>query len=179
MFQVFLVLVAFFFNPLGLSWQKVHVKSPKIENHTHYRGTVSSGPVVYLGKNMLDLETELQLYFVNKKMSDALLILGPTGLDDFNCLKKYKLVVNLLNKKYGHFRNQVETRDPLAEDLVTFEYCNSLKIGTVGLQTYWKKADFNITADLLGDDEGFYIHIYYRNTAVPTQERVKKLMKRL
>ena len=82
-----------FATPVGINWDKVYKYYPNISGYSYYLGDIEWGTVIYISnEDILGLESELQVYFNNKKVSKAILILGPEGLNDYNCVKKYKQV---------------------------------------------------------------------------------------
>ena len=112
---------------------------PTINKFFYWFGDVSYGAVFYTGtEDISGFETELHLNFHNKKISSALLILGPAGLDGDNCLKQYKGVIAMLNEKYGHYRYVKDIKDPIIDDLVPFNVCDSFRLDSRVLITTWK-----------------------------------------
>jgi hypothetical protein len=182
MIGILFLLFASLLNPLGLHWDKKYLDVPTIENYKYYFGDVKWGLVVYLGEDLDEMETELQLMYAKRFLSSALLILGPFGLNTTNCLKKYKSVVGMLNQKYGHFSHQKELKDPLIEELLFPGHCNATKVGLYKVDTIWRKGQFIVEATLVGYEEGIYIEITYSNTKLNNsykKERRKRILKRL
>ena len=182
MIKTLLILFVSLANPLGLQWDKKHRDVQKVEEYKYYFGDVAWGLVVYLGEDLDGLETELQLNYVRGKLASALLILGPAGLNDLNCLVRYKATVRALNKKYGQFKYQRVVKDPLIEDLLVVEFCNSARIGLYEVSTRWESSGFRIDAELVADQKGFYIQISYKDMkliGVYKKEKMKKILKRL
>jgi len=92
MFKIFVATILLS-TPLGLSWQSKQPDIPRIEGYQYYYGDRNWGTIVYLSKqDIIGLESELQLIFLGKKISSAILILGPAGLNDYNCIRKYKKI---------------------------------------------------------------------------------------
>ena len=150
--------------PLGLDWSKKHSDYPTIKNYKYYYGDVPWGLVIYLGlQDIIGLETEMQLSFANRKISRAVLILGPAGLNDENCVAKYKKVVTLYNTKYGHYRYQKVLKDPLLDDLLYLSACYPMRKELYSIDTYWHNKRFKIKASVFGDQDGLYIEIVYTN----------------
>jgi len=182
MFSYILLIFVALLSPLSLDWNNKHTIPPEIKSYKYYFGDTAWGLVVYLGEDLDEMETELQLMYTATHLSSALLVLGPIGLNNINCLKKYKSIVGVLNKKYGHFKHRRETKDPLIEELLLSGFCNSTRTGLYEVHTFWRKGRFGIEAVLVGDEEGIYIHITYSNLKFvhlhKKQER-KKILKRL
>jgi len=164
-------------HPLGIDTKKEYSIPPEIENFRYWYGDVSHGYLIYLGKeDVAGFETELHLYFFKNKILKSTMILGPTGLDSVNCLRKYKNVLSLLNKKYGHFKYQRSTKDPIIDDLVTADVCTPVRVGLHTIDTYWKSKKFQIIATLLGDEEGIYIEIEYIFDKHSPKNKLKKIL---
>ncbi len=182
MFSYVMLSLVALLSPLSIDWNVKHSTPIKVSSFKYYLGDTKQGLVVYIGEDLVEMETELQLTYSSMHLSSALLILGPVGLNEINCLEKYKQVIKMLNEKYGHFTYQKERKDPISDDLVVKEYCNTTRIGLHEVSTVWKKEGFNIEALLMGDADGLYIHLNYLNTKLrhrfKKQER-NKLLKRL
>ncbi len=165
----------------GLEWDKKHSHIPYPTGYKYYYGDVSWGLVVYLGsEDFLGLETELQLNFTDtRRIAKALLILGPGGISKADCLKKYKLIVDLLSKKYGNYRNREVIKDSISEDMVFDSVCNVILNGVHEIKTIWLLKEYEITAKLLGDYEGFFIEIDYVKLNRNKQLKKDKLKKSL
>jgi len=167
-------------SPLGLEWYDTHVKAPKIDSYTRMTGTPLAGLIVYLGDDLDEMEAELQLEYQSGKLSTALLILGPAGIDRFNCAIKYKKVVSSLSEKYGMYSRRETIRDPIINDLVSDGgFCKQVSIGLYEARTFWRIKQFRIVADLVGDNSEFYIHVYYSLISTGEKIRKKKILKRL
>ena len=132
-----------------------------------------------MGKRDLSgFETELHLSFRQKKITAALLILGPSGLADFDCIKKYNNVTKLLNDNHGHYAAIKIEKDTLLDDLIPNAVCDPVRLGLYLLKTYWKTKKMTIISSLIGDEEGFYIEIEYLFNKRQNQ-KLKKLKKLL
>ena len=170
-------------GPLDLSWGEKHTKIQKIDNYRYWFGDIGWGEVIYVGKEGLgDLETELQLKYVGGRLSKATLILGPSGLNDFNCVRKTKQIISLLNKKYGHYRYQRLFEKPSIDELVYSSPCRAVRVGLYEFRTRWVLEKFYIESSLVGDDYGFYIEIEYTYLALRKAQKKqdrKKLLKGL
>ena len=169
-FLIFLFILLIF--PIALSYSnpkpvEINLKQdftipPEIKKFKYWYGDIDYGIIIYLGSvDISGFETELHLSFNNKSLSSILLILGPAGLDSFNCIKKYKKVVSLLNEKYGNFYFKSETKDPLIEDLISETVCDPIRLGLYSVKTFWNVQKAKIISSLIGDQDGFYIEIEY------------------
>ena len=169
-FLIFLFVLLFF--PVALSYSnpkpvEIDLKQdftipPEIKKFRYWYGDIDYGIMIYLGtEDVSGFETELHLSFSNRSLSSILLILGPAGVDSFNCIKKYKKVVSLLNKKYGNFTFKSETKDPLIEDLISETVCDPVRLALYSVKTFWSVQETRIISSLIGDQEGFYIEIEY------------------
>ena len=148
--------------PLALPWGKVQKNVPKVEEYKYFFGDVEWGKIVYLGsRDIAELETEVHLEYTHNKLSSALLILGPSGLNDSNCIRKYKEVIGLLRGKYGDYKYQNITKDPLINDLLAAHPCHPVQVGLYEAKTTWFTPLFRIELDLFGEDDEFYIEIRY------------------
>lgn len=155
---IFLLLPA----PLGLDWDKSHSTIPSVKEYTHHIGDLSQNPVVFLGtKRILDLETELQLYFTGNKIYKSLLILGPSGLNQNNCLQKFNQYKKLMTEKYGNPIMIREEDSFLKEEILYSSKCHLYRAGLKRTTVYWNTKLFQIESALLGDDNGFYIETSY------------------
>lgn len=149
-------------SPLNLNWKKKHIQTPLLNEYSHSEGSPDKGLVVYFGgKSILNMEAELQAFFFNKRLSRALLILGPTGIDSFNCRQQYAKIISLLNEKYGHYKFKKVTKDSIANDLLFASYCSLIKQDLLRSKVYWRFNNFKIISELVGDEEGFYIEVEY------------------
>ena len=149
-------------NPLSVSWEKKHSQFPKIQGYNYYYGDMSWGRVYYLGReDVLGMESEIHLYFNRNKITKADLVLGPAGINERNCIAKYKEVTKILTYKYGKFSYIKEKKDPIIEDLLSSHPCYPILIGTHEIDTYWENKDFLITLSLFGDEENIYLEVSY------------------
>ena len=148
--------------PLGVDWDKKHTYYPTIPEYRYYYGDIDWGEVIYIGnEDIMGMESEIQLFFHQKKIVKALLILGPMGINDTNCIKKYKKVRKLLTYKYGSYKYTREEKDPVAEDLITTSACYPFALGIHKITTYWTHGRYLIGSKLIGDEEGYYIEVAY------------------
>ena len=164
MISTLICFIAVLSSPLSLNWEKQYSNQnlPIIEGYKYYLGDIHRGEVVYFGnKDLLGVETEVQIRFKGSKILSALLILGPAGLDDYNCLKKYKEVSSILTRKYGKKHILLDTRDPIIEDLIAVSQCKPVYLGIRTIKTIWKTKEYIIEAKLIGDIDGYYIEIQY------------------
>ena len=170
-------------SPLGLDWDKKHTPRPEIPGYKYYYGSVDWGTIVYLGKgDILGAETELQVEYLSKKIARASLILGPSGLNSYNCIAKYKSMVELLDTKYGKHKYVHEVKDPLYDDLVMEKPCDAISLGLREVRTYWITPDYSIEAIVIGEDYEFFIEITYTNlrrTRKMNKNRKRKVLKKL
>ena len=181
---LYLTIILSSLNPLGLSWEKEYNKNkiPEISGYKYYYGSIDWGQIIYISsEDILQMESEIQLYFDGGKISKANFILGPGGINSWNCIAKYKKVRSLLNKKYGSYTFIRETKDPLLEDLLTSTPCYPISLGLREITTYWNKKTFNIEMLLMSDEEGFYIEITYTNLKrekTRNEKEKKKIIKK-
>ncbi len=142
---------------------KEHKLPPVIEKFRYWYGDIDYGYLIYLGKeDVAGFETELHLHFSKMRITSVIMILGPAGLDDNNCLKQYRTVVDILNKKYGHYTHQKTVKDPLANDLISSTICAPVRTQLYDITNYWILKSHTVISKLIGDDDGFYIEIEYR-----------------
>lgn len=167
-------------DPLGLSWQEQHNEPPKIENYRYLYGDVDYGLSVYTSKedSVFLIESEIQVYYFAKRISKALLILGPAGIDDDNCLEKHNNIVGLLNKKYGHYKHREVQKDPIARDLFYTSVCKPVQLGLYEIKTVWKLDDYRIVVDFFGAEDGYFIEIEYTNLK-KEKDRKKSIIKNM
>jgi len=171
-------------NPLGLNWDQSYNEPAKIENYRYLYGDVDYGISVYssVEGSFLLAESEIQIYYFAKKISKALLILGPAGINDDNCLSKHGKVIGLLNKKYGHYKFTEVRKDPLADDLFYATKCKPVQLGLYEVKTTWISKDFKIVVDFFGDDDGYFIEIEYTNVAKENSRKksvIENILKKL
>jgi len=163
MLQILLLSSSFLLmNPLGVSWNKKYTNYPQISDYKYYYGSVPWGQVVYIGKeDILGMESEIHLLFSKKNLSKATLILGPIGINEWNCLSKYVKVRKILIRKYGKFNFVKEIKDPVIKDLITSSACYPISIGLREIETHWETKDYRIKLSLFGEDRDFFIEIDY------------------
>ena len=147
-------------------------------------GDVGHGFLIMSGKSdLFGAETELQLYFTkNKRLAKANLILGPAGIDEENCIKKFKTVTVFLVSKYGNYRHKILEKDPVIDELIYASSCYPVSLGLYYLEHVWFTKQFIIKASLLGDDEGLYIEIEYHHRSLGIKKKKqdrKKILRRL
>jgi hypothetical protein len=160
-------------SPLGLDWSKSHSTVPEVPDYTYYYGDIYFSPIVYTGReDILGLETEIHLHIARHKIAKAVLILGPAGMDEYDCKRKYKEVVSFLSKKYGHYTHTSQIKEAEIEDLVFSAKCYPMMMGIETIRTHWRTPKYQIDASLLGDAEGLYIEITYTD-----RNRIKKYTK--
>ena len=164
--------------PFGLEKSKTYKLPPEVQDFRYWFGDVTYGKIFYLGKKDISgFETELHLDFSSSGLvQSATLILGPSGIDNINCIARYKEVVKLLNRKYGQFKYVKEVRDPIVNDLVTDTVCDPVRIEAYEIITTWIHKDMTIMATLLGDEEGFYVEVEYTFRAKKKPKELFKLL---
>jgi hypothetical protein len=157
-----------------------YVIPPEIKNFKFWYMSSSPEQLIYLGsKRIAGFETELHLHLYDKKIISYLLILGPQGINSVNCIRRYKEVIKILNKKYGSFVFQEITKDPIIDDLVSLNICDPVRIRALSMKTYWKTKKFKIKSELLGDNEGFYIEIEFISSSGNHPTKAENLFKLL
>lgn len=163
--------------PFEINTSKEYNLPLEIEDFRYWYGDIKHGYLIYVGtKDVAGFETELHLYFSKNKIIKSLLILGPAGIDSSNCIKKYKKIVEVLNKKYGHYTHQRVIKDPIVDDLIAVSVCTPVKLGLYDVETHWKSKNLEIVSTLIGDDEGFYIEIEYITKKKSTLQSLKKIL---
>ncbi len=174
---VLFVASLFVSSPLGIPWDKEYLTKPEIQEYQYYYGSVSWGEVIYLGKeDILGMESEIQLFFDRGKIAKANLILGPAGINEYNCISKYKNVRNMLVHKYGKFNYIKEIKDPIIEDLLTAYTCYPILLGIHEIDTYWIKSEYQIELSLVGDGSAYYIEIsYIHKSREKNRDKMKKI----
>ena len=169
-------------SPLNISWDKKYDTYPELQDYKYYYGTVSWGEVIYLGtEDILGMESEIQLFFDSKKITKANLILGPAGLNEWNCINKYKKVKDMLIHKYGKLNYIRETKDPLTRDLLFTSACYPISLGMREIDTYWNTKEYQIKMSLVGEDGEFFIEIEYvhkNKDKMRLQKRKDKIIKK-
>jgi len=182
MATIFAILVALI-NPLGLAWDQKQTNLPQIEEFVYWYGDMEWGKASYLGSSdIADLETEMFLEFSSNKIARATLILGPTGLNEANCIVKYKEVNKLLERKYGPVRSMASTRDPLLDDMIYYRECYALQGGLQEHEATWHWKDFVIKSVVFGDEDNIWIEIEYTKKRLVkdlNEQEIQKIIKRL
>ena len=163
-------------SPLGLDWRAKHKSYKELPDYRYYYGSVNYGLVVYLGtRDLIALETELQVYYGQRRITKALLVLGPAGLNYHNCLAKHTEVIRYLNDKYGTYKTRHIQSDPLALDLLYTTMCKTIQLGLYEITTTWIVKQYKIELSLIGDDEGIYLEIEYTDMNTdPDRSKLKK-----
>ena len=152
-------------KPLDLAWGKEadsRLGRPVIPFYRYVFGSPKWGQIHYMGtEDISGMTSEIILYYAHRKLSSALLIMGPGGLNEDNCIRKYKQVVYLLNKKYGHFKYRSHTIDPLKEDLLYSRECYAIRSGLETITTKWVLGSFRVEGFLFGDESDIFIEVEY------------------
>ena len=166
-------------EPVQKNIGRVYNKTPEIEKFKKHHGSVQSGFLVFLGVEDIEgLETEVHLHFVNNRLKKVVMILGPRGIGNNDCLEKYRRVVQVLNKKYGKYSHQHIHADTLINDLVMMSRCAPIKNQLYKITNYWSSKNLDIISELVGDDFGFYVEIEYsasdKNSA--SKKDLKKIL---
>ena len=99
----------------------------------------------------------------------TLLILGPAGIDDDNCLEKHNNIVSLLNKKYGYYEHR-EVQKIYRK--VCLYLCASWSTWLYEIKTIWKLDDYRIVVDFFGAEDGYFIEIEYTNLKKKDRKKV-------
>jgi len=169
-------------SPIGLPWgKKVDKHFKKVEDLRYIYGSVAQGEIIYHGR-IGGVETEIQVTFTDEYVSRVITILGPSGLNLFNCQSSYNKIVNLLNKKYGHFVFKKLKESSEITDLIYSNRCRPLMLGMREVTAYWKTKNLRITATLWGDEENIYIELEYIYTPLANKlkrSKAKKLLNKL
>jgi hypothetical protein len=171
-------------NPLGLSWDQKYAFEavPEVRNCNYIYGDVSWGRIIYEGEDFLGTATEIILEFSGRKIAIATLSLGPGGLNDANCISKYKKINKFLSQKYGRLRHSLIMRDPLIEDLFYNRECASVRTGLKYYENTWETRDFQIKSFLFGDENLIIIEVEYRmknRLESLKKQDMKKILKRI
>jgi hypothetical protein len=167
--------------PMSLDWERKYATFDTPKGYRYYMGSIDWGMLIYVGtEDILSMESELQIFFNKRgKIHKTILILGPQGIDEENCLKRYRKVINSLNVKYGNFQHKIIERDPVISELIYASSCYPVRLGMMFLKHMWKIKNFIVKSSLLGDADGTYIEIEYisRNNSPPSP--VKEILKKL
>lgn len=169
--------------PLGLLWDRDLADIPQeIAEFKYWYGDLEWGIATYLGiSDFVGLATELVLEFAKNRLARATLILHD-GLNEANCIVKYKEINELLTRKYGPHRSMASIRDPLLDDMIYYRECYSLRSGMQEHETTWMWKGFKITSVVFGDEDTIFIEIEYTRVALKealTDQEIQKLLKRL
>ena len=168
--------------PLSLPWsQTVPNDFREVPHWKYYFGDTSWGILILTG-SAFDMEAELQIRFLKKKISNATLILGPGGLADYGCITSYKEVVRLLTVKYGKPSHTRTIESEIKEDLIYSTICRPIRVGLFIHKTVWNLEEFLIVATIFGDDVDIFIEVDYVYKPIKSQLKThqdKKLLKML
>jgi hypothetical protein len=147
-------------SPLSLDWTSSTWGKPnQIQDYRYIYGNPLFGHYRYIGK-FDNIEAELHLEVLSSQLFEATLILGPSGIDETNCIDTYRFIQALLVEKYGsHFTRTIRT-DPVIDDLLYVHKCHAVRVGVETLSTKWNLRDFFVELTLFGDDQ-IYIEISY------------------
>ena len=173
-------------SPMGLPWGKP-ITHPSgrlvLPDYQYSFGDPGWGQIRYSGKKDINgISSELIVYYTSGRLSSALLILGPEGLDENNCISKYKEMVEFLNKKYGNFKFQSHIVDPDIDDLIFSKRCHAVKVGMESMSTRWENKRFRVESFLFGDEGMLFIEIEYVMLELERKEKeaeAKKVIRRL
>jgi len=148
-------------KPMGLPWgEPVPSTFREVPDWRYFYGDSSWGFMVFYG-DAFNMESELQIRFANKKISNATLILGPRGLSDYGCMTTYKNVIRLLSSKYGKPYQVKVTESEIKEDLIYSTICSPIRSGLFVHETIWDVGNFYIIAAIYGDDVDIFIEVDY------------------
>jgi len=162
-------------GPLSLPWGKKddsRIGRLEIPHYKYIYGSPGWGSVYYTGsEDIAGMSNELILYYAHRKLSSILLILGPAGINEDNCIRKYRQILSLLNKKYGHFKYQARTTDPLKDDLLFSRECYAIRAGLEVFETKWILSNFRVSSFLFGDEDDLFIEIEYVLLSLENEEK--------
>jgi len=182
------LLMTFFVSlatPMSLPWNKTLKDVPPVENYKYWYGDLNWGSATYLSTSDISgMESELTLEFAGKKIARATLVLGPGGLNEYNCIIKYREIVSALKQKYGSVVRITQVKDPSIDELLYDKECYALKVGLREVSTAWDLDGFSISSTVYGDeqDETILIEIVYTNKYLKeklTETERRKIIKRL
>ena len=166
-----------FAQPLEIDDKKNYRLPPEVKDFKLWYGEVGTGEIIYLGtKPIAGFETELHIHFFKNKIFKTLLILGPAGIYEGNCIKIYKEVIAVVNEKYGHYKYQKIIKDPIADDLVASSICIPIQLNLYDIVTQWEFGDYTITSRIIGDEDGWYIEIEYVKKSPANKNSLKKIL---
>ena len=166
-------------TPLSLPWgKKLNNNFREIPGFKYWYGDLKWGSMIFLG-DFLDLEAEVQLTFAARQISEATLILGPRGLNDYGCRKVFKNVVQLITQKYGKsiYRKVIESE--MKEELVYSGICRPIRVGLYEEEIHWTFGDFHIAAMLFGDELEIFIEISYTYIPLKNVKKDSAILKKL
>jgi len=173
------ILMSLSFSPLGLEWDKELSDVPEIENYKYWYGDLHYGSATYLStSDLAGMESEITLEFAAGRIARATLVLGPGGLNETNCLKKYKSITEALSVKYGPVRKKVLVKDPIIEDLLYSRECYAISRGVQEISSAWESKKFRISSAVYGDelDNEILIEIEYTNKFLkPVMDKSEKI----
>ena len=174
MTNIFLILFFLIGSPpLGLEWQKQLKDVPSVKEYKYWFGDLDWGRAVYLKEDFfLDVQAEMTISFVSNQIDSAVLILGPGGLHEANCMAKYKEVNNYLSRKYGSRMILKSTEDPIIDDMIYYRECYAIKAGLKQYEATWHWGEFQITSVVFADEGDIYIEIEY--ILAPARKRKNK-----
>ena len=167
--------------PLSLSWNKGYKSVPKIEGYRYHSGTKENNPIVYIGKSkLINLESEIQIFFARNKITKAILILGPQGLNQDNCTSKFRQYVELMKDKYGPPTAKINQTSILKNEIISSSKCHLFQAGLEKRQIIWEKQKFKIKVILTGDQDGIYIETFYFKKQIKINKNIyKKISKEI
>jgi len=149
-------------TPLDLPWAKeLNYNFQKYKNYRYIMGDLEYGEMRFRGQIEQIYETELIIKFFKSKISKAWLVIGPVGINEFNCKVRYKDIVSAMSKKYGPPRFREIIRESIMEELVFASECYAIGVGVAEINTTWKIPHFEIEASLFSDEGIIYIEIEY------------------
>lgn len=147
--------------PLSLPWDTdISSEYTKHPGYRHMMGSRSSGESVFTGF-FLGAESELQVTFHGKRISSAILILGPDGIDSTNCIKFFRKVNSILTHKYGKPKYTKVLENDLMHDLIYSDHCSPIRADLYSKTVLRETHRFLISASLFGDGEDIYVEIVY------------------
>ena len=167
--------------PFGIKWG--HSKEPQtIEGFRYNYGTPKWGAVRYLAESdIYDFQAELVLYYTGQMLRSVVLILGPGGINNVNCTERYKEILSLLNKKYGHYLFQSTEVDSDMSELFYTRVCTPVSVGLKSVTTTWKTPQYQVEAILFGDEDTgeIFIEVDYMRSPRGLDRQDNRLYKML
>ena len=157
-----LLIILAFFNPLGLPWGvNLNDSFREVEGFNYFYGDANYGKLVFTGWT-LELETQLVVETSGRRITEATLIFGPSGIGD-NCISRYKFISELLDSKYGTNKLKETFTDPQVYDLLFYSKCHPVRVGLQEYWATWTVKDFKIELGMFSeDDKDIFIQINYR-----------------